>query len=301
MENKMSSSQKQEGYSLISKNDLKCVWMTAGLLTYKLCKYNLQCEKCPLDWELRNLSSTPSFDSTASVGVNQSDLQETLPTPLPNQASEKEPEGVEDRSPLTVRYSLFYHPGHTWVKVEGSEEVRIGIDQFLAATMGKVNAVLLFRSRRRCTQGEILGSIIQEEGMLHIVSPVSGTILSFNPNLKDHPDLVRQDPLGEGYLLTLRPKHLQREQENFIFGEAAAIWCRKEWERLKEELISELPRGQERLGLTMQDGGFRLRVAKEFIGPERYLQLINAFLRKGERLASPLHSRRERRKRSLPG
>ncbi len=296
----MSSSQKQEGYSLISKNDLKCIWMTAGLLTYKLCKYNLQCEKCPLDWELRNLSSTPSFDSSSSSGGSQSDLQEALPTPLPHQANEKEPEWEEDRSPFTIRYSLFYHPGHTWVKVEGSEEVRIGIDQFLAATMGKVKAVLLFRSRKRCTQGETLGSIIQEEGMIHIVSPLSGYILSFNPNLKDHPDRVRQDPLGEGYLLTLKPKNLQREQKNLIFGEAAAIWCRKEWERLKEELISERPRGQERLGLTMQDGGLRLRVAKDVIGPERYLQLINAFLRKGERLASPLRSRRERRKRSLP-
>lgn len=300
MENKMNASRKLEGYSLISKNDLKCVWMTAGLLTYKLCKYNLQCEKCPLDWELRNLSSTPTFDSTASEGVNRSDVEETPSTLLPEKANEKESEAMENRSPFTIRYSLFYHPGHTWMKVEGSNEIRIGIDQFLAATMGKVKAVLPVVSGRRCTQGKVFCSMIQEEGMLHIVSPISGYILSFNPNLKDHPDLVRQDPLGEGYLLTLKPKNLQREQKNFIFGEAAATWCRKEWERLKEELISELPRDQERLGLTLQDGGLKLRVAKDFIGPERYLQLINSFLRKGERLASPLKSERDKRKRSLP-
>ncbi|MDO9349920.1 MAG: hypothetical protein Q7U55_01625, partial [Deltaproteobacteria bacterium] len=77
----MSSYQKEESYQLIPKKELKCVWMTAGLLSYKLCKYDLQCEKCPLDWELRNLSSTPSFDSIASPEVKNRRPEETGPTP----------------------------------------------------------------------------------------------------------------------------------------------------------------------------------------------------------------------------
>ncbi len=77
----MSSYQKEESYQLVPKKELKCVWMNAGLLSYKLCKYDLQCEKCPLDWELRNLSSTPSFDSTAFRKVkNRETLQRRGPT-----------------------------------------------------------------------------------------------------------------------------------------------------------------------------------------------------------------------------
>ncbi len=34
--------------------------------------------------------------------------------------------------------------------------------------------------------------------------------------------------------------------------------------------------------MTMQDGGIKLRDIKNLIGPERYIQLVNAFLRKGE-------------------
>lgn len=290
MENRINTSQRPKGYSVISQDDLKCVWMTAGLLTYKLCKYNLQCEKCPLDWELRNLSSGPLSEARASRKIDEEAIEETPTAYLPK--TESRPKSEEDLSLLTVKYSLFYHPGHTWIKVEGTQEVRIGIDQFLAGTLGKVNAVLFSNSRRRCTQGKTLCSIIQEEGILHIVSPISGEILAFNPRLRDDPDLVRRDPLGEGYLLTLRPKNLQREQRHFLHGEAAALWCRKEWERLKEDILLELSSGDERLGMTMQDGGVRPQNIKKFLPPERYVQLINAFLRKGEvHPSSPKHGK----------
>jgi len=59
----MNDAPKKKGYPFLQDQSIKCVWMTAGLISYKLCKYDLQCEKCPLDWELRNLSPTPSFDS----------------------------------------------------------------------------------------------------------------------------------------------------------------------------------------------------------------------------------------------
>ncbi len=285
----MNSSRKTEGYSLISKNELKCVWMTAGLLTYKLCKYNLQCEKCPLDWELRNVSSTPSFYSTASSELEHRGPGEESPTPtLEGEKREEKRETEEDLPHVNIKQSLFYHSGHTWMKVESADEVRIGIDLFLAGMTGKAKVVLLSPSRRRCVRGEILCSIIQEEGILHIVSPISGSILSVNPKLKDHPELIRQDPLGEGYLLTLKPKNLQREQKNFLWGEEALSWCRKEWERFKADVISELHSDQERLGMTMQDGGIKLNDMKKLIDPERYVQLVNAFLRKGENNISAL-------------
>ncbi|MCX8117771.1 MAG: glycine cleavage system protein H [Desulfobacterota bacterium] len=260
MEKKIDSSRNIEGYSLIGKNELKCVWMTAGLLTYKLCKYNLECDKCPLDRELRNLSPTPALEEAASPRP---------PDPF-----------------LQVKPSLFYHPGHTWVKVESEREVRVGIDHFLAELMGEVKAVLFSLVHRRCHQGEPLCSIVQEEGILHVRSPISGSLLGVNPRLKDHPDLVRQKPLGEGYLLTLKPKNLQREQRNFLYGEAAHAWCRREWERFKTEILSESPSRPDPLGKTLQDGRISLREIKQALDPERYCLLIDTFLRKGER--SPL-------------
>ena len=189
----------------------------------------------------------------------------------------------EDLSLLNIKGSFFYHPGHTWIKVEKADEVRVGLDHFLGKIMGKAKVVVLPLSGKRCLQGENLCSIIQEEGILHIVFPVSGLILSVNQKLKDHPELINRDPLGDGFLLTLKPKDLQRDEKYLFSGETALSWCRKEWERFKTAVISELSPEQKRVGMTMQDGGIRLSDIERLIDPGRYIQLINTFLRKGEK------------------
>jgi glycine cleavage system H protein len=274
---------KKNYYQLIPKEDLKCVWMTAGLLTYKLCKYNLQCEKCPLDWELRNLSAAPSSGSAASQERRQINSEEARPA-VPWR---KERSGrvvlTEDLSRSSINGSLFYHPGHTWVKVEKADEVRIGIDSFLGKMIGKVKVIVLPLSGGRFLQGETLCSIIQEEGILHIVFPVSGSILSVNQKLKDQPELVTKDPLGEGFLLTLRPKNLQRDQKHLSFGEAALSWYQKELERFKAAVVAELSSDQKGLGITMQDGEIRLGDIEKLMDTEGYIQLVSTFLRKGEK------------------
>ncbi len=274
---------KKNYYQLIPKEDLKCVWMAAGLLTYKLCKYNLQCEKCPLDWELRNLSPAPSSGSPASRERRQIDSEPARPT-APWRNERPGGDGLtEDLSRSSINGSLFYHPGHTWVKVEKADEVRIGIDSFLGKMLGRVKVIVLPLCGGRFLQGETLCSIIQEEGILHIVFPVSGSILSVNQKLKDQPELITKDPLGEGFLLTLRPKNLQRDQRQLFFGEAALSWHQKELERFKTAVVSELSPNQKGLGITMQDGEIRLGDIEKLIDTERYIQLVSTFLRKGEK------------------
>ncbi len=316
MEKKASKSHKEEsGYRLIPEKELKCVWMTAGMLSYKLCKYDFRCEKCPLDWELRNLSLTPSIDSKASLGVDRPDLrgesinsEEGGRTPLWKKERPREDFLREDLSLLNIKESLFYHPGHTWIKVEKADEVRVGLDCFLGRMIEGVNAVILPLPGNQGLQGENLCSIIKEEGILHIVFPVSGFVLSVNPKLKDQPELITRDPLGDGFLLTLKPKNFQQDLKYLFFGEATLSWYRKEWERFKTAFISELHHGQEPYrsapirvkmfkaaviselhhglgspGMTMQDGEINLRDIKKSIGPERYIQLVNALLREGEK------------------
>ncbi len=275
--------EKKNYYQLIPEEDLKCVWMTAGLLSYKLCKYNLQCEKCPLDWELRNLSGAPSQGSAASQEKNQINSEEARSPATWRKEGSARVVLTEDLSRLNINGSLFYHPGHTWVKVEKADEVRIGIDSFLGKMIGKVKVIVLPLSGGRFLQGDTLCSIIREEGILYIVFPVSGSILSVNQKLKDQPELVTKDPLGEGFLLTLKPKNLQRDQKHLFFGEAALSWYQKELERFKTAVVSELSSDQKGLGITMQDGEIRLGDIEKLIDTERYIRLVSTFLRKGEK------------------
>jgi glycine cleavage system H protein len=274
---------KKNHYQVIPNKELKCVWMTAGMLSYKLCQYDLQCDKCPLDWELRNHSLTSPSDLTTSQLGKNTRSDEASRTPAWEKGRPEEALSREDSSLFNIKESLFYHPGHTWIKVEKADEVRIGLDSFLARIIGKVKVAVLPLSGRRFLTGEHFCSIIQEEGILHIVCPVNGLILSVNPKLKDQPELINEDPLGDGFLLTLKPKNLQRDQKYLSFGEAALSWCQQERERFKAAVLSEVHLGQGILGMTMQDGEIRLRDMKEFIPPVRYIQLVRAFLRGGEK------------------
>jgi len=178
---------------------------------------------------------------------------------------------------------LFFHLGHTWLKLEKSDEVRIGIDPFLGKIIGNLKMIVLPLSGRRCDQGEALSSMIREEGILDVVFPVGGSVLSVNEKLKEEPELVTKDPLGEGYLVTVRPKNFQRDREHLFFGEAAVSWYQREWERFKAAVVSELRVDQRVLGVTMQDGEIEIGNIEKWIDTERYIQLLNAFLRKGER------------------
>ena len=101
--------------------------------------------------------------------------------------------------------------------------------------------------------------------------------------MKDEPDLISEDPSEDGFLLTLKPKNLQRDQKYLFSGKSALSWYQKEWERLKTAVLSELHHDRERVGMTMQDGGIKLKDIKTFVDPERYIQLVGAFLRNGEK------------------
>lgn len=270
---------KKNPYSLVPDKELKCVWMMAGVLTYKLCRYNLQCERCPLDRELRNLPLNSSLSPTFSPGGKHAGSAETA-----SSTSSQEEFLGEDHARSEIKASFLYHPGHTWVQVEKADQVRVGLDCFLRKILGPVKVVVLPLPGNRCRRGGHLASIIQENGILHITSPLSGTILAVNHQLKDKPDLVVTDPLGDGFLLRLKPKNLQRDQAYLLFGEEALFWYQKEWERLKTIVISELHRGQEEVGLTMQDGAIKFKDVRALIDPERYVQLISTFLRSGEKI-----------------
>src|ERR1700694_611331 len=99
-----------------SDNDMKCVWMTSGIISYKLCSLDFFCEECLFDKVMHNVavannqrqdidgSAAPEFSSAGSL-ANRLDG------------------------------SLFYHKNHCWVKVVNPDEVVIGINGILSKLM----------------------------------------------------------------------------------------------------------------------------------------------------------------------
>jgi glycine cleavage system H protein len=103
---------------------------------------------------------------------------------------------------VNVPDDLRYSAEHEWVRVEG-EVATIGITDFAQDSLGDVVFVQLPEVG---VLAEAHGSICEVEStksVSDIYAPVSGRVSDANGALDDTPELVNQDPYGEGWIFKL--------------------------------------------------------------------------------------------------
>lgn len=250
-------STKNKSYPLIPDDERKCVWMTTGLISYKLCDRNFQCDFCPFDQAIKNEEG-------------EGDLQESEG----NWAEGS----LNDDPSAQINGSVFYHPDHCWVKVDSPENVKIGIDDLLSRLMTNVKVVILPRLGSTAGQGECYAHVIQEDSIVPVISPLSGSILAVNPRLKEEPELLTDDPRGEGWLITIKPDNLENDLKNLLFGRKALLWYKREGKAIIGRIDWLLKHNPPAVGPTMQDGGVRISCLQDvlkMITAEQRSQLLD--------------------------
>lgn len=98
--------------------------------------------------------------------------------------------------PENVKYST----DHEWVRVEG-DEAYVGITDFAQDELGEIVYVDVTTEGEALEQGEVFGSIEAVKTVSDLMMPVSGEIVDVNTKLEDAPELVNQDPYGEGWIV----------------------------------------------------------------------------------------------------
>ncbi len=96
-----------------------------------------------------------------------------------------------------------YTKTHEWVEKIGDVKVKIGITNHAQKELGDVVYVDLPEVGKEVKKGEILMSIESVKAAEDIYAPVSGKITAVNEKLSDTPELVNQDPEGEGWLVEM--------------------------------------------------------------------------------------------------
>ncbi len=97
---------------------------------------------------------------------------------------------------------LRYHKEHEWVRVDGSKAT-VGISNFAQDAMGDIVFVDLPKPSTSFTAGQAIGEVESTKATSTIYTPVSGTILKVNTDLKDHPEVVNADPYGKGWMFMI--------------------------------------------------------------------------------------------------
>jgi glycine cleavage system H protein len=95
---------------------------------------------------------------------------------------------------------LKFTEDHLWVRVEGSR-AQVGISEYGQAEFGEVIAVEVPDVGDDIEKGEPLGEIETVRTVQELISPLSGSVTAVNTELEDHPRIVNEDPLHEGWLI----------------------------------------------------------------------------------------------------
>lgn len=107
--------------------------------------------------------------------------------------------------------NLRYHEEHEWIKVEG-KQATLGISHFAQDALGDIVFIELPKPGTAVTAGQQIGEVESTKTTSSIYTPVSGTIVKVNPDLKDHPEGVNADPYGKGWMAVIElsdPKQVE--------------------------------------------------------------------------------------------
>jgi glycine cleavage system H protein len=97
---------------------------------------------------------------------------------------------------------LLYGRSHEWARVEG-DVVVVGITDYAQDQLGEVVYVELPDIGNGAEAGEELGTLESVKAVSEFNSPVAGEVVEVNDRLEDEPNLVNEDPYGEGWLVKI--------------------------------------------------------------------------------------------------
>jgi len=101
---------------------------------------------------------------------------------------------------MNVPEDLKYTKDHEWVRVEG-ESVVVGVTDFAQKELGDIVYVDVDTEGDNMEKEEVFGSVEAVKTVSDLMMPVTGEIVAFNEVLEDEPELVNNDPYGDGWMI----------------------------------------------------------------------------------------------------
>jgi len=100
--------------------------------------------------------------------------------------------------------NLNYADTHEYV-LEENGLLKIGVSEFAIDQLGDIVFVELADQGATLEKGETFGTIESVKAVEEVYLPFSGEIVSVNESVIDNPELLQNDPIGEGWLIIIKP------------------------------------------------------------------------------------------------
>ncbi|VXD16236.1 Glycine cleavage system H protein [Planktothrix serta PCC 8927] len=102
---------------------------------------------------------------------------------------------------------LRYLDSHEYVRLDG-EIATIGITEFAVQQLGEIVFVELPNQDARFEKGDEVGTIESVKAVAQVYTPISGTVIECNTTREDSPEIISEDPYGEGWLIKVQVDNL---------------------------------------------------------------------------------------------
>jgi len=186
---------------------------------------------------------------------------EQQPAVKPELWAKPQPPRIQREFGFDVPQGYCFHPGHTWVLKESSENARVGLDSFATNLLGKIDHVDVVGPNRWVRQGQRLATISSGDTTVELVSPVEGVITAINSDALRDPNLITEDPYKDGWIALVKSPDLAINQKNLVQGQMVAPWMQNNVTRLNAELSQLSP-------ALAQDGGLPIKGLLSRLAPE---------------------------------
>lgn len=103
---------------------------------------------------------------------------------------------------MTFPEELRYTKDHEWIRVEG-DTATIGITDFAQSELGDIVYVEVETVGDAVAKDDVFGTVEAVKTVSELFMPVSGTVTEMNTALDTNPELVNDDPYGEGWLIRM--------------------------------------------------------------------------------------------------
>ena len=105
---------------------------------------------------------------------------------------------------MNIPEELRYSSEHEWARrLDDGSRVRIGITDFAQDALGDVVYVDLPAVGTRVEASEAVGELESTKSVSEMYAPIGGTVVAVNEALADNPQLLNEDPYGEGWLIEI--------------------------------------------------------------------------------------------------
>ena len=106
-----------------------------------------------------------------------------------------------------IQDGFYYTEEHEWAKVEG-DSVTIGVTDYAQKQLHEIVYVELPEVENKAEYMGVIGALESVKAVTDMNCPVSGEVIEINEALLDSPELINEDPYGEGWIAKIKPSDL---------------------------------------------------------------------------------------------